>query len=73
MHHNVINRLREHPDANSSRQRFHAQYQPMLRNWLRRYCLQPHDADDLVQRAHEVVARKLPLYEYDPRSGTFPA
>jgi RNA polymerase sigma-70 factor (ECF subfamily) len=73
MPHDLINRLREHPDDAAAWQRFDTLCRPMLRDWLRRYCLQPHDADDLVQQALEVVVRELPHFEYDPRRGTFPA
>jgi DNA-directed RNA polymerase specialized sigma24 family protein len=54
---NLINRLRERPDDAAAWQRFDTLYRPLLRDWLRRYCLQPHDADDLVQQALEVVVR----------------
>jgi RNA polymerase sigma-70 factor (ECF subfamily) len=71
--HDLINRLRERPDDDAAWQRFDALCRPLLRDWLRRHCLQPHDADDLVQQALEVVVRELPHFEYDPRRGTFPA
>jgi RNA polymerase sigma-70 factor (ECF subfamily) len=67
----LINRLREHPDDAAAWQRFDTLCRPLLRDWLRRYCLQPHDADDLVQQALEVAVRELPHFEYDPRKGTF--
>jgi RNA polymerase sigma factor (sigma-70 family) len=73
MHPDLINRLRERPDDAAAWQRFDTLYRPMLRDWLRRYCLQPHDADDLVQQALEVVVRELPHFEYEPRKGMFPA
>jgi RNA polymerase sigma-70 factor (ECF subfamily) len=73
MPHDLINWLRAHPDDAAAWHRFDTLYRPMLRNWLRRYCLQPHDADDLVQQALEVVVRELPQFDYDPRKGTFPA
>jgi RNA polymerase sigma-70 factor (ECF subfamily) len=71
--HDLINQLRERRDDDAAWQRFDTRYRPMLQNWLRRYCLQPHDADDLVQQALAVVVRELPHFEYDPRRGTFPA
>jgi RNA polymerase sigma-70 factor (ECF subfamily) len=69
----LLKRLRENPADADAWQRFDALYRPMLRNWLRRYCLQRHDTDDLVQQALEVVVRELPHFAYDPRNGTFPA
>jgi RNA polymerase sigma-70 factor (ECF subfamily) len=69
----LINWLREHPDDAAAWQRFDTLCRHLLRGWLRRYRLQPHDADDLVQQALEVVVRELPHFEYHPRRGAFPA
>jgi len=65
----LLNRLRQHPDDSEARQRFDTFCRPLLRNWLRRSSLQPHDADDLVQQALGVAVRALP--QYDPRKGGF--
>jgi RNA polymerase sigma-70 factor (ECF subfamily) len=66
----LLNRLREHPDDAAAWQRFDTLYRPLLQNWLRRYSLQPQDADDLVQQALAVVVRELPSFHYDPGKGT---
>jgi RNA polymerase sigma factor (sigma-70 family) len=68
----LLNRLREHPDDAEAWQNFDMLYRPLLQNWLRRYCLQSHDADDLVQQVLEVVVRELPHFQYDSRKGSFP-
>jgi RNA polymerase sigma-70 factor (ECF subfamily) len=67
----LLNRLREHPDDANAWQRFDTLCRPLLQQWLRRYSLQPHDADDLVQQVLEVVVRELPHFHYDPQKGTF--
>jgi RNA polymerase sigma-70 factor, ECF subfamily len=69
----LLTQLREQPDNAEAWRRFDMLYRPMLQNWLQRYCLQPHDADDLVQQTLEVVVRELPHFHYDSRKGTFPA
>ncbi len=45
----LLNRLREAPEDADAWRRFDAIYRPLLRRWLGRYALQPHDSDDLVQ------------------------
>jgi RNA polymerase sigma-70 factor (ECF subfamily) len=67
----LLNRLRERPDDAAAWQRFDTLYRPVLRTWLRRYFLQPQDADDLVQQVLAVVVRELPDFHYDPRKGKF--
>ena len=68
-HRSLLERLRRQPEDAEAWQRLDALYRPVLHSWLRRYCLQPQDADDLVQQVFEVVLRKLP--EYDSEKGTF--
>jgi DNA-directed RNA polymerase specialized sigma24 family protein len=67
----LLNRLREQPDDAKAWQRFDTLYRPLLQTWLRRYCLQPPDADDLVQQVFEVVLREMPKLHYDSENGSF--
>jgi RNA polymerase sigma-70 factor (ECF subfamily) len=61
----LLHRLREaSPDADAWRQ-FDDLYRPLLAAWLRRYALQPHDADDLVQDILQTVAAELTQFHYD--------
>ena len=46
-------------------------YTPLLADWLRRYRIPPHDADDIVQEVLLTVARELPAFDYDPARGSF--
>jgi RNA polymerase sigma factor (sigma-70 family) len=67
----LLHRLREAtPDANAWRQ-FDAIYRPLLTGWLRRYALQAHDADDLVQEILQAVAGELPHFHYNATRGRF--
>lgn len=43
----------------------------MLLTWLRRSCVRPQDADDLVQQVLEVVIREMPHFRYDSQKGRF--
>jgi RNA polymerase sigma-70 factor (ECF subfamily) len=51
--------------------RLAAIYTPVLHACLRRYDLQPADADDVVQDVLLVVSRELPAFEHNGRSGAF--
>jgi RNA polymerase sigma-70 factor (ECF subfamily) len=67
----LLSHLREAPqDANAWR-RFDAIYRPLLTTWLRRYALQAHDSDDLVQDILQTVASELPHFHYDSGKGHF--
>ncbi len=57
----LLERLRLEPDEASWR-RLVDLYVPLLRGWLRRYALQPPDAEDLVQEVLAVVVRELPQF-----------
>src|SRR5262249_40782020 len=39
--------------------------------WLRRYAVQPSDADDLVQEVLQVLHHELPQFKHSQRSGAF--
>jgi RNA polymerase sigma factor (sigma-70 family) len=69
----LLNRLREHPDDAEAWRRFDDLYRPLLQTWLRRYAVQPQDADDLVQQVLEVVVREMPSFHYEPAKGRFRA
>jgi RNA polymerase sigma-70 factor (ECF subfamily) len=68
----LLERLRVEPDP-PSWQRLVELYTPLIHGWLRRFALQPQDADDLVQEVLAVVVRELPQFHYDPARGTFRA
>ncbi len=46
-------------------------YMPLLHGWLRRYQVQPADADDLTQDVLLVVSRELPGFQHNGRPGAF--
>lgn len=67
----LLNRLRQHPGDGEAWQRFDALYRPLLLTWVRRYSIQPQDADDLVQQVLEVVLQEMPHFHYDAQKGSF--
>jgi RNA polymerase sigma-70 factor (ECF subfamily) len=66
----LLERLRLQPDGPSWR-RLVDLYTPLIHGWLRRYCVQQQDADDLVQEVLTRVIRELPHFEHDNRHGAF--
>src|SRR5262249_36349660 len=66
----LLERLRLRPDP-VSWQRLTDLYAPLIRVWIRRYALQPADADDLAQEVLAVVVRELPQFQHDLRRGAF--
>jgi RNA polymerase sigma-70 factor (ECF subfamily) len=66
----LLERLRLRPDETSWR-RLVDLYKPLLHRWLRRYALQPCDADDLVQDVLAVVVRELSHFKHNRRPGAF--
>lgn len=52
-------------------QKLAAVYSPVLRGWLKRYNLQPSDADDLVQEVLLTLSRELPQFRHSGRPGAF--
>jgi len=66
----LLNRLRQAPDSDAW-SCFDAIYRPLLTSWLRRYSLQPHDREDLVQEILQSVLRELPHFQYQPARGHF--
>jgi RNA polymerase sigma-70 factor (ECF subfamily) len=46
-------------------------YSPLIERWARRYGLQPHDVDDVVQDVLVELHRELPRFQYDRSQGLF--
>jgi RNA polymerase sigma-70 factor (ECF subfamily) len=69
----LLNHLREAPEDADAWRRFDAIYRPLLTAWLRRYSLQAHDCDDLVQDILQAVASELPRFHYSSAAGHFRA
>lgn len=46
-------------------------YRPLIHGWLRRYHLQPSDADDLTQEVLTVLVRGVADFEHNGRVGAF--
>src|SRR5947207_10096308 len=66
----LLERLRLQPDPASWR-RLVDLYTPLLRHWLRRYLLQPPDAETLVQEILTLLIRELTQSGDDLRPGSF--
>jgi RNA polymerase sigma-70 factor (ECF subfamily) len=66
----LLERLRLRPDP-ASWQRLVDLYTPLIHNWLRRYTLQPPDAEDLTQDILGVLVQELPHFRHDLRRGAF--
>lgn len=66
----LLARLRDRADGDAWQRLVHV-YTPLLAGWLRRYDLQPADADDLVQDVLTVVVRELPQFQHNQRRGAF--
>jgi RNA polymerase sigma factor (sigma-70 family) len=66
----LLERLGDHPDAGAWRE-FVDLYTPLLTRWLRRYSLESHDAEDLVQEVLGVVVRQLPQFRHNRQAGAF--
>jgi RNA polymerase sigma-70 factor (ECF subfamily) len=66
----LLERLRLQPDS-LSWQRLVDLYTPLIRDWLRRYDVQPCDVDDLTQEVLGTVVRELPEFHHDLRPGAF--
>ncbi len=46
-------------------------YAPLLRAWIRRYDIQPSDADDLVQEVLVAVSKDVCSFDHNGRPGAF--
>ena len=66
----LLSRVRDHADA-VAWDRFVALYAPLLRGWLRRSGVPPHEHDDLAQDVFHAIAREMPTFAYDRSTGGF--
>ena len=58
----LLDRLRDSPESNTW-DRLAEIYTPLIRSWLRKYGVQPPDADDLLQEVLLAVSKDLPRFE----------
>lgn len=61
----LLVKLRD-PGDHLAWERFVQIYTPLMRSWLLRQRVQPHDLDDLLQTLMVKLVQKLPEFEYDP-------
>jgi RNA polymerase sigma factor (sigma-70 family) len=61
------------PEAQGAWARLVNIYTPLLHLWLHTAGLQEADRDDLIQRALEILLRRLPEFEHTGRPGSFRA
>jgi RNA polymerase sigma-70 factor (ECF subfamily) len=66
----LLARVSDQP-AEADWRRFTSLYDPLIRGWLRRREVLPHDADDLVQEIMTVVVRRVIGFEHNGRIGAF--
>jgi RNA polymerase sigma-70 factor (ECF subfamily) len=66
----LLQRLRA-PANQTEWSRFVRLYEPLVRDWLRRKNVPPHDADDVVQNIMAVVVRRIADFEHNGRPGAF--
>ena len=52
-------------------QEFCDQYGLLIRNFARKWRLQPTDCDDVMQDVYASLTRSMPSFEYDPAKGRF--
>jgi len=68
----LLNRLQQADDSENWN-RLVGLYSPLLTLWLRKYGVQPFDADDLVQDVLLVVLKNLKSFDHNGRPGAFRA
>ena len=66
----LLNRLQQTDDSKNWN-RLVELYAPLLRLWLRKYDVQPSDADDLVQEVLMAVSKDLKSFDHSGRPGAF--
>lgn len=66
----LLDRLQESDDSQNWN-RLVDLYAPLLRVWLRKYDVQPSDADDLVQEVLTAVWKDLKSFDHSGRAGAF--
>lgn len=66
----LLDRLQSQPD-NASWKRLTDLYTPLICSWLKRNSVTHDDRDDLVQDVLAIVARRLPQFQHNKRTGAF--
>jgi len=66
----LLDRLRKGADQQSWT-RLVDLYSPWIHRWVRRYGVQDHDADDVVQEVLGKVVSEMPDFQYDRERGLF--
>ncbi len=68
----LLNRL-QRTDDTETWDRLVGLYAPLLKSWLRKYDVQPTDADDLVQEVLMAVSQDVTTFDHSGRPGAFRA
>ena len=68
----LLQRL-QHSNDPENWDRLMSLYRPLLTSWLRRYDVQVSDSDDLIQEVLMAVAKDLPTFDHNGRTGAFRA
>ena len=68
----LLQRL-QHSNDPENWERLMSLYRPLLTSWLRRYDVQVSDSDDLIQEVLMAVAKDLPTFDHNGRTGAFRA
>ena len=66
----LLNRLQQTDDPEMW-DRLVGLYAPLLKSWLRKYDVQPSDADDLVQEVLMAVSKDVMTFDHNGRPGAF--
>jgi len=66
----LLARLRRSPDSEGWN-RLNELYAPLIRTWLRKYDVQPSDADDLTQEVLLAVSKDVCKFEHGGHPGAF--
>lgn len=62
----LLGRLRAQPRDEAAWNDFESRYGRMIREWCRRWGLQPLDAEDVAQDVMVQLARQMAAFQYDP-------
>ena len=68
----LLQRL-QHSNDPENWDRLMSLYRPLLTSWLRKYDVQVSDSDDLMQEVLMAVAKDLPKFDHNGRTGAFRA
>lgn len=66
----LLNRVHQ-ADDREAWERLVCLYSPLLQSWLRKYDVQPSDADDLAQEVLLAVAQDVKAFDHNGRPGAF--